>query len=137
MDPANGAIKQHYSDSRSEQLEDPSGFRPFGSKHQAHHILADQSKIGPHRHTNKCNDPKRIGKVSPEANGVLIQPAQRRQGDIEERRSKLAGRKREQVVSFLVESKSRGIELPANQKIVEISRKIVRAEPAIDLCGES
>ncbi len=86
MDPANSAIEQHDSDSRSEQLEDPAGFRPLGSKHQAHHIFADQSKIGAHRHANERNDSQRIGEVSPEASRVLIQPAQRCEGHIVERR---------------------------------------------------
>src|SRR5439155_3390595 len=118
-------------------FEDPAGFRPFWSKHQAHRILADQGKIGAHRHTNEGKDPKGIGEVSLEASRFMIQPAQCCQGDTVEGRSKLAGRKRKQVISFLVVSKGRRVESPSNQKIVEVSRKIVRAEPAIDLCGDS
>ena len=33
----------------------------MASKHQAHQVLADESKFGTHRHANECNDPKGIG----------------------------------------------------------------------------
>ena len=67
----------------------------------------------------------------------MSQPAQGGKSYIVERRDEQAGLKREQVIGFLVESQGYGVKFPANQQIVEVSGKIIRAEPAIDLDGES
>src|SRR6266403_1155155 len=73
----------------------------------------------------------------PGPNNSKILPAERCESDLVERPSNLAGRKREQVISFLVVSEGRRVESPSNQKIVEISREIICAEPTIDVGGES